>query len=127
MELFGVDLIKILTIDLIHVFTILVLGGILLHYATGYLYFQNRSYRKIIPVMLIGCGLFFIFDFIPVFGVGLGHFSFWFLIKYFYDVELIYAAAAWFMSIFFAFMISLIILVIFGIEIIFMPNLLSLI
>lgn len=127
MELFGVDILRILTIDLVHVFTIGVFGGVLLHKATQYLYFQNRSYRKVITVMIIGCGLFFVFDFIPVFGVGLGHFGFWFLIKIIYDETWAHSAAAWFLSIFIAFMISLFILVIFGIEIIFMPNLLSLI
>jgi hypothetical protein len=125
MELFGVDILKILTIDLIHVFTIGVLGGLLLHYATGYLYFLNRSYKKVITVMIIGCSLFFIFDLIPVFGVGLGHLGFWFLIKVIYNEPWDQALGAWFLSIFIAFMISLLILLIFGIEIIFMPNLLT--
>jgi hypothetical protein len=125
MELFGVDILKILTIDLVHVLTIGVLGGVLLHHATKYLYFQNRSYQKVITIMIIGCGLFFIFDFIPVFGVGFGHFGFWFLIKVIYNETWAAAATAWFLSIFIAFMISLVILLLFGIEIIFMPNLLS--
>jgi len=123
MDLFGVDILKILTIDFIHVFIIFVIGGILLNYATGYLSFENRTYGKVIFVIIIGCCLFFIFDFIPVFGVGLGHISFWFLIRYIYDVGWDRALVAWFMSIFVAFMISLIILVVFGIDIIFMPNL----
>jgi hypothetical protein len=123
MDLFGVDILKILTIDLIHVFIIFVIGGILLHYATGYLFFETRTYGKVISVIIIGCFLFFIFDFIPVFGAGLGHISFWFLIRYIYDVGFVRAAAAWSMSIFVAFMISLFILVIFGIDIIFLPNL----
>jgi len=118
-----VDFLEILTIDLIHVLTIFVFGGILLHYATGYLYFENRSYQRILKVIIIGSFLFFIFDFIPVFGVGFGHFAFSLLIKYFYNVEWVYAATAWFMSIFVAFMLSLSILIIFRMDILFMPNL----
>jgi hypothetical protein len=75
--------------------------------------------------MIIGCGLFFILDLIPVFGVGLGHIGFWFLIKYFYDETWVPAGAAWFMSIFIPFMISLVILFLLGLEIIFMPYLFS--
>ena len=123
MDLFGVDILKVLTIDLIHVFIIFVIGGVLLHYATGYFSFETRSYGKVIAVIIIGCGLFFIFDFIPVFGVGFGHISFWFLIRHFYNVGWDRAAAAWFMSIFIAFMISLVVLIIFGLDIIFLPNL----
>ena len=125
MELFGVDILKILTIDLVHVITIGVLGGVLLHYATGYFYFLNRSYKKVITVMIVGCGLFFIFDLIPVFGVGLGHLGFSFLIKFVYNESWAQALGAWFLSIFMAFMVSLLILLVFDIEIIFMPNLLS--
>ena len=113
---------EILTIDLIHVFTIFVFGGILLYYATGYLYFENRSYQNILKIMIIGSFLFFIFDFIPVFGIGLGHFAFSLLIKYFYDVKWVYSVTAWFMSIFVAFMLSLSILIIFRMDIIFIPN-----
>ena len=125
MDLFGVDVLRILIIDLVHVLTIGIVGGIVLHYAAGYLFFQNRSYQKIIKIMIIGCGLFFILDFIPIIGVGLGHVAFWFLIKYFYDETWAHAGAAWFLSILIPFMISLIILLLFGLEIIFMPYLLS--
>lgn len=122
MNLFGMDIIKILTIDLIHVITIAVLGGLLLHFSTGYLFFQNRSFKKIMTIMIIGCGLFFILDFIPVIGAGLGLVAFWFLIKYFYNETWGPAGIAWFMSIFIAFLISLLILFLFGLEIIFIPN-----
>lgn len=37
MDFFGVDILKILTMDFIHVITISVFGGVLLHYATSYL------------------------------------------------------------------------------------------
>ena len=74
----------------------------LLHYATGYFLFETKTYGKVISV-IIGCCLFFIFDFIPVFGIDFGHISFWFLIKYIYNVGWDRTAAAWFMSIFIAF------------------------
>jgi len=123
MELFGVDILNILIIDLIHVASIGLFGGFFLHYATRYLFFENRSFKKIISVISIGCGLFFILDFIPVFGVGFGHLGFWFLIKYFYKQEWKYAAGAWFLSIFFAFLISTLILAGLGLDFIFMPKL----
>jgi len=125
MDLFGVDILRILIIDLVHVLIIGIFGGILLHYAAEYLFFQNRSYQKIIKIMVIGCVLFFILDFIPIFGVGLGHLGFWVLIKYFYKETWAHAGAAWFISILIPFMISLIILLLFGLEIIFLPYLLS--
>lgn len=123
MELLGVDIIKILTRDLIHLLFIWLLGGFLLHIAAGYLSFERRMYRKAIAVMITGGVTFFILEFVPFVGGIFGHLAFWYFIKHYYNVGWDRAAAAWAMSIMVAFIISLVVLAFFGIDIFFSPQL----
>lgn len=122
MELFGVDILEILTRDLIHLLFIWSLGGLLLHFASKYLSFETRTYGKAIAVMITGGAAFFILEFIPLVGGIFGHLAFWYLIKHYYNVGWDRAAVAWFMSICVAFLISLVVLALFGIDIFFAPK-----
>ena len=121
MEWLGFDLGEILTRQIIYLIVIFFIGVILLHLATIFLDFRKRSYGKAIGVLFAGSIVAFILGFIPFIGRILGLISFWFFIKSFYDVSWGKAILAWIMSIVVAFIIALIILILFDVSILFIP------
>jgi hypothetical protein len=123
MEFLGYELGEILTRQLIYLVVIFFLGVILLHFATSILDFKKRSFGKAAGVLIAGSIVAFILAFIPYLGRLLGLIGFWFFIKSFYDVSWGKAILAWIMSIVVAFIIALVILILFGISIIFIPAL----
>ena len=123
MEFLGYDLGEILTRQVIYLIVIFFLGVILLHFATIILDFKKRGLGKAAAVLIAGSILAFFLAFIPYIGRILGLIGFWFFIKSFYDVGWGKAIIAWIMSIIVAFIIALVILILFGISIIFIPAL----
>jgi len=123
MDFFGYELGEILTRQIIYLVVIFFLGIILLHGATSILNFKKRSFGKAAGVLIAGSAVAFVLAFIPYVGRLLGLIGFWFFIKSFYDVGWGKAILAWIMSIVVAFIIALVILILFGISIIFIPAL----
>jgi len=123
MEFIGYDLGEILTRQVIYFVVIFFLGVILLHVATSILDFKKRSFGKAAGVLIAGSTIAFLLAFIPYVGRILGLIGFWFFIKSFYDVSWGKAILAWIMSIVVAFIVALIILILFDISILFIPNL----
>ena len=123
MQWLGFDLGEILTRQVIYLIVIFFLGVVLLHVATGILDFRKRGFGKAAGVLITGSVAAFFLAFIPYVGRILGLIGFWFFIKSFYDVGWGKAILAWIMSIVVAFIIALIILILFDISILFIPNL----
>ncbi len=123
MEILGYELGEILTRQVIYLLVIFFLGVILLHVATSILDFKKRSFGKAAGVLIAGSVVAFLLAFIPYVGRILGLIGFWFFIKSFYDVSWGKAILAWGMSIVVAFIIAIIILILFDISILFIPNL----
>ena len=123
MEFLGYELGEILTRQFIYLIVIFFIGVILLHVATSILDFKKRSFGKAAGVLITGSIVAFILAFIPYIGRILGLIGFWFFIKSFYDVSWGKAILAWIMSIVVAFIIALVVLVLFNISILFIPNL----
>jgi len=123
MDILGYELGELLTRQFIYLIIIFFLGVILLHVATIILDFKKRSFGKAAGVLITGSMVSFILAFIPYIGRILGLIGFWYFIKSFYDVSWGKAILAWIMSIVVAFVIALIILLIFDISILFIPNL----
>jgi len=117
MDFFIIESGKILTKSIIQFIITLVIGSILLHLATGFLGFKNRSITKAIGTVLTGDIIAFFLGFIPILGQFLGLISFWFIIKKIYDVGWIKAILAWIMSILITFIIAIIILFLLGFSI----------
>jgi len=117
MNYFGIEVGKILTGSLIHFLITLIVGSILLHLATGLLGFKKRSFTKAASTVLLGDILAFFLRFIPLIGPLMGLIGFWFIIKKMYDIGWIKSILAWLMSIFVAFIISVIILLFLGMSI----------
>ena len=114
---------EILTRQFIYFLVIFFVGVFLLHIATKILDFKKRSFGKATGVLITGSVAAFVLAFVPYIGRILGIVGFWFFIKSFYDVSWGKAILAWIMSIFVAFIIALIILVLLNISILFIPNL----
>ena len=123
MQWLGFELGEILTRQFIYLVIIFLIGIILLHIATKILDFKKRSFGKAAGVLITGSVVAFLLAFIPYVGRILGLIGFWFFIKSFYDVSWGKAILAWIMSIVVAFIVALIILVLFDISILFLPNL----
>jgi hypothetical protein len=123
MEFLGYELGEILTRQFIYFIVIFFIGVILLHVATSILDFKKRSFGKAAGVLITGSIVSFILAFIPYIGRILGLIGFWFFIKSFYDVGWGKAILTWIMSIVVAFIIALVVLVLFNISILFIPNL----
>jgi len=123
MQWLGFELGEILTRQVIYLVIIFLLGVILLHVATKILDFKKRSFGKAAGVLIAGSIVAFLLAFIPYVGRIVGLIGFWFLIKSFYDVSWGKAILAWIMSIVVAFIVALIILILFDISILFIPNL----
>ena len=121
MDLLGVEIGEILTRQLVYSVVIFFIGVILLHIATSILNFEKRSLGKAAIVLILGSIAAFFLGFIPYIGGLLGLIFFWYLIKKTYEVGWFKSILAWFMSIFIAFIIALIILMILGISILFIP------
>ena len=123
MDFLGVDIIEILERDLIHLIIISLLGIFILNYVSKLFYFEKRGLLRASTVIIYGGILFFILEFIPYIGVGIGTLFYWYIIKTIYDIGWDRALIAWFYSIFIPFFISILLLIFFGIDIIFSPNL----
>jgi hypothetical protein len=123
MDFLGVDIIEILERDLIHLTIISLLGIIILNYVSKFYYFEKRGLSRAFIVIIYGGILFFILEFVPYIGVGIGTIFYWYIIKTIYEVGWDRALIAWFFSIFIPFFISILVLIFFGIDIIFSPNL----
>ena len=123
MQWLGFELGEILTRQFIYFLVIFFVGVFLLHIATKILDFKKRSFGKATGVLITGSVAAFVLAFVPYIGRILGIVGFWFFIKSFYDVSWGKAILAWIMSIFVAFIIALIILVLLNISILFIPNL----
>jgi len=123
MEILGFELGEILTRQVIYLIIIFFIGVILLHIATKILDFRNRGFGKAAGVLITGSVVAFLLAFIPYIGRILGLIGFWFFIKSFYDVSWGKAILAWIMSIVVAFIIALIILILFNISVLYIPNL----
>ena len=123
MEILGYELGEILTRQVIYLVIIFFIGVVLLHIATSILDFRKRSFGKAAGVLIAGSVVAFLLAFIPYIGRILGLIGFWFFIKSFYDVSWGKAILAWIMSIIVAFVIALIILILFDISILYIPNL----
>lgn len=116
MDIFGYELSEFLTSHLIYSLIIFFIGVFLLHLATIILNFEKRSFIKAIIVLIVGSLIAFILSFIPYIGTFLGLIGFWYVIKIVYNVGWIKSIFAWFMSIFIAFIIALLLLFLFGIS-----------
>ncbi|MBN2603781.1 MAG: hypothetical protein JXA91_06595 [Candidatus Thermoplasmatota archaeon] len=115
MELLGIEIGELFTSTIIQFVITVLLGGILLHIATGILKFEKRSFTIAIAVVIVG-GVFLSFlNLISIpFVWLLGLIGYWFLIKNLYNVGWVKAILAWLMSIFVAFVIALILIAILG-------------
>jgi len=123
MQWLGFELGEILTRQVIYLVVIFFLGVILLHIATKILDFKKRSFGKAAGVLIAGSIVAFLLAFIPYIGRILGLVGFWFFIKSFYDVSWGKSILAWIMSIVVAFIVALIILILFDISILLIPSL----
>jgi len=123
MELFGYELGEIITRQLIYFVVTFLVGVVLLHIATRILDFNKRSFGKDAGVVIAGGVVALFLAFIPYIGRILGLVIFWFFIKSFYDVSWGKAILAWIMSIVVAFIIAVIVLILFNIPILFIPKL----
>ena len=123
MEFFGYELGEILTRQVIYLVVVFFIGVVLLHIATKILDFHKRSFGKAAGVLIAGSTVAFLLGFMPYIGRILGLICFWYFIKSFYDVGWGKAILAWIMSIVVAFIIALIILILFDVSILFIPNL----
>lgn len=123
MEILGYELGEILTRQIVYLIVIFFVGVVLLHVATIILDFRKRSFGKSAGVLIAGSVFAFILAFIPYIGRILGLIGFWFFIKSFYDVSWGKAILAWIMSIVVAFIVALVILVLFDVSILFVPDL----
>jgi len=123
MEILGYELGEMLTRQIIYLVVIFFLGVVLLHIATIILDFRKRSFGKAAGVLIAGSVISFLLAFIPYIGRILGLIGFWFFIKSFYNVSWGKAILAWIMSIVVAFIVALIILILFDISILFIPDL----
>jgi hypothetical protein len=118
MNYFGVEIGRILLRSSIQFIVTFIIGTILLHLATGLLGFKKRSLLKASGTVILGDIVLFLFGFIPAFGQILGLISFWYIIKKMYEVGWFKSILAWLMSIFVAFIISVIILFLLGLSMI---------
>ena len=122
MQWLGFELGEILTRQVIYLVVIFFLGVILLHIATKILDFKKRSFGKAAWVLIAGSIVSFLLAFIPYVGRIVGLIGFWFLIKSFYDESWGKAILAWIMSIVVAFIVALVVLILFDISILFIPK-----
>ena len=122
MQWLGFELGEILTRQVIYFIVIFFVGVILLHITTKILDFKKRSFGKATGLIILGSVVSFLLAFIPYIGRILGLIGFWYLIKRFYDVSWGKAILAWIMSIVVAFIIALIVLILLGISILFIPS-----
>ena len=121
MDLSYLDFGRILTRQFIYLLITFLVGTFLLHLATGILGFKKRGFGKALGVILAGGLASLALSFIPYIGNLLGLVSYWFFIKSFYDVGWIKAIICWFMSILIAFIIAILVLILLGISIFFIP------
>lgn len=123
MDILGYELGEILTRQAIYILVIFIIGVILLHVATIILDFRKKSFGKAAWVLILGSIIAFFLAFIPYIGRLLGLIGYWFLIKSFYDVSWFKAIIAWIMSIVVAFIVALVVLILFDVSILFIPKL----
>jgi hypothetical protein len=117
MEFLGLEIGELVTSTIIQFVITVLLGGILLHIATGILNFEKRSFTIAIAVVIVGGVFLSILNLIPIpFGWLLGLVGYWFFIKSLYNVGWVKAILAWLMSIFVAFIIALIVIFILGLS-----------
>ena len=115
MEFLGFEIGELVTSTIIQFVITVLLGGILLHIATSILKFEKRSFTIAIAVVIVGGVFLSILNLISIPYVWLlGLIGYWFLIKSLYNVGWVKAILAWLMSIFVAFIIALILIVILG-------------
>jgi hypothetical protein len=117
MEFLGFEIGELVTSTIIQFVITVLLGGILLHIATGILNFEKRSFTIAIAVVIVGGVFLSILNLISIpFGWLLGLVGYWFFIKSLYNVGWVKAILAWLMSIFVAFIIALIVIFILGLS-----------
>jgi len=123
MEFLGYELGELLTRQVIYFLITFFVGILLLHLATGILSFHKRSFGKAAGTVIIGAVVMSVLAFIPYVGRIIGLISFWYFIKSFYDVSWGKAILAWIMSILVAFIVAVVVLILFDISILFVPKL----
>jgi hypothetical protein len=117
------DMIHFTIRQCIYAICILLIGALLLHYATGFLNFKRRNYRTALEALFIGSIIAFFVSFIPYFGRILSLFVFLYLIKWFYKETWSKAFLAWIISIIIGFVIAIVVLTILDIPFLFIPKL----
>ena len=117
------DMIHFTIRQCIYAICILLIGALLLHYATGFLNFKRRNFRTALEALFIGSIVAFFLSFIPYVGRIISLFVLLYLIKWFYKETWSKAFLAWFISVIVGFIIAVVILAILDIPIIFMPKL----
>jgi len=123
MEFLGYELGELLTRQVIYFLITFFVGILLRHLATGILSFHKRSFGKAAGTVIIGAVVMSVLAFIPYVGRIIGLISFWYFIKSFYDVSWGKAILAWIMSILVAFIVAVVVLILFDISILFVPKL----
>ena len=126
----AIELSNIVIGSVIQLIITVFIGAFLLHIASKILDFKSKSFGKAFSVVIIG-GIVFIFvryilssvfSLYPLIGIILGLVIYWYFIKTIYNVSWIKSILAWLISIFVSYIITIIILLIFGISIFFFSS-----
>jgi len=116
------DMINFTIRQAIYFACILLIGALLLNYATKILNFKKANYRLGLEALFIGAIIAFFLSFIPYIGRILSLFVFLYLIKWFYKETWKKAFLAWIITVILGFIIAIIILSLLDVPILFIPK-----
>ena len=126
----AIELSNIVIGSIIQFIITVFIGAFLLHLASKILDFKSKSFSKAFAVVIIG-GIVFIFiqyilssvlSIYPLIGIISGLVIYWYFIKTIYNVSWLKSILAWLISIFVSYIITIIMLFIFGISIFFFSS-----